>query len=118
MRDSCLKEALLYERLTDKKVRCNTCNRHCIISPNKLGFCKTRQNRNGKLYTLEYGLISSINVNPIEKKPLFHFWPGSSCLTLPLLSSSRTFLPTLLTSLMLSLLYKRSYPMKKLMPLP
>ncbi len=77
-----VKEALLYDKLAKKKVRCNTCNRRCIIAPNKLGFCKTRENRNGKLYTLEYGLISSINVNPIEKKPLFHFWPGSDCLTI------------------------------------
>jgi len=76
-----IKEALLYDKLENKKVRCNTCNRHCIIATGKLGFCKTRENRNGKLYTLEYGLLSSINVNPIEKKPLFHFWPGSDCLT-------------------------------------
>jgi len=77
-----IKEALLYEKIKDGKVKCNTCNRHCIISFSKLGFCKTRENRNGKLYTLEYGLISSINVNPVEKKPLFHFWPGSNCLTI------------------------------------
>lgn len=77
-----MKEALLYDKLPNKKVRCNTCNRRCIIVPNKLSFCKTRENRKGKLYTLEYGLISSIAVNPIEKKPLFHFWPGSDCLTI------------------------------------
>lgn len=77
-----IKEALLYEKLPKKRVRCNTCNRRCIIAPDKLGFCKTRKNINGKLYSLEYGLISSINVNPIEKKPLFHFWPGSNCLTI------------------------------------
>ena len=77
-----IKEALLYEKLPKKRVRCNTCNRRCIIAPDKLGFCKTRKNINGKVYSLEYGLISSINVNPIEKKPLFHFWPGSDCLTI------------------------------------
>ena len=77
-----VKEALLYDELSNKRVRCNTCNRRCIIAPNKLGFCKTRENRKGKLYSLEYGLISSINVNPIEKKPLFHFWSGSDCLTI------------------------------------
>jgi len=81
-KESYMKEALLYEKLNDKKVRCNTCNRRCVIPENKVGFCKTRENRNGKLYTLEYGLISSINVNPVEKKPLFHFWPGSNCLTI------------------------------------
>ena len=77
-----VKEALLYKKLSKKKVKCNTCNRRCIIAPDKLGFCKTRKNINGKLYSLEYGLISSINVNPVEKKPLFHFWPGSDCLTI------------------------------------
>jgi len=77
-----VKEALMYEKVPKKRVRCNTCNRRCIIAPDKLGFCKTRKNINGKLYSLEYGLISSINVNPIEKKPLFHFWPGSDCLTI------------------------------------
>jgi len=77
-----IREALLYDKLSMKKVRCNTCNRHCVIVPGKLGFCKTRKNIDGKLYTLEYGLISSIAVNPIEKKPLFHFWPGSDCLTI------------------------------------
>ncbi len=77
-----IKEALLYNKLDDKKVKCNTCNRRCIIPSGKLGFCKTRENRNGKLYSLEYGLISSMNVNPVEKKPLFHFWPGSNCLTI------------------------------------
>ena len=82
IKDQFVKEALLYEKLKDKKVRCNTCNRRCVIAQNKLGFCKTRENRNGRLYTLEYGLISSISVNPIEKKPLFHFWPGSDCLTI------------------------------------
>ena len=77
-----IKEALLYDKLPKKRVRCNTCNRRCVIAPGKLGFCKTRKNIDGKLYTLEYGLISSISVNPIEKKPLFHFWPGSDCLTI------------------------------------
>jgi len=76
-----IKEALLYDKLKNKKVNCNTCNRRCIIPEGKLGFCKTRENKNGKLYTLEYGLLSSINVNPVEKKPFFHFWPGSDCLT-------------------------------------
>lgn len=77
-----IREALLYKKLRGKIVECNVCNRRCKISPNLFGFCKTRKNINGKLYTLEYGLISSMNVNPIEKKPLFHFWPGSDCLTI------------------------------------
>lgn len=77
-----VKEALLYQMLEDRKVRCNTCERHCEIPPDKFGACKTRENVNGKLYTLEYGNISSLSANPIEKKPLFHFYPGSYALTI------------------------------------
>ncbi|MCW3141132.1 MAG: AmmeMemoRadiSam system radical SAM enzyme [Methanophagales archaeon] len=77
----CIKEALLYEQLESKKVRCKTCERFCKIGVGKLGFCKTRMNLDGKLYTLEYGDISSISANPIEKKPFFHFFPGSKALT-------------------------------------
>jgi pyruvate formate lyase activating enzyme len=78
--DPCVKEAMLYEQINDK-VRCNTCERFCEISRNKLGFCKTRKNIDGKLYTLEYGDISSFSANPIEKKPFFHFHPGSHAFT-------------------------------------
>jgi len=76
-----IRETLLYERLRNNKVRCNVCERRCTISEGKIGFCKTRKNINGKLHTLVYGDISSISANPIEKKPLFHFWPGSVALT-------------------------------------
>jgi pyruvate formate lyase activating enzyme len=75
------KEALLYKRLRGKEVRCETCNRFCRIRDGKLGFCKTRKNVGGRLYTLVYGEISSLSPNPIEKKPLFHFYPGSRALT-------------------------------------
>jgi len=75
------KEAYLYATLEDGMVMCKTCHRQCIIPPGKLGFCRTRENRNGKLYSLEYGLISSLSVNPAEKKPFFHFYPGSQLLT-------------------------------------
>ena len=75
-----IRESLLYE-IEDQKVRCNTCQRHYEIKNGDRGFCKTRKNIGGKLYTLVYGDISSINANPIEKKPFFHFWPGTQCLT-------------------------------------
>lgn len=74
------KEALLFEELNGK-VRCCTCERRCELLPDASGFCKTRKNVGGKLYTLVYGEISSISANPIEKKPLFHFHPGSKALT-------------------------------------
>jgi len=76
-----VREALLYEKLRDGKVRCLTCERRCVIRPGQKGFCGTRENRGGVLYTLVYGDISSLSANPIEKKPFFHFWPGSLALT-------------------------------------
>jgi len=72
-----VREALLYESLGDK-VQCHTCERHCL----ETGFCATRKNIGGQLYTLEYGDISSISANPIEKKPFFHFYPGTKALTI------------------------------------
>lgn len=58
-------------------VRCRLCPHNCIIREGKRGLCRVRENRNGKLYTLVYASCSSANVDPIEKKPLFHFYPGS-----------------------------------------
>lgn len=79
--DSRIKEALLYKKLAEGKVRCGTCERFCEIPPNRFGFCKTRKNIDGKLHTVVYGDISSLSANPIEKKPFFHFYPGSRALT-------------------------------------
>ena len=76
-----LKKSLLYEKKDSNTLRCATCERRCVISDGKLGFCKTRINKKGKLYTLLYGNISSISNNPIEKKPLYHFFPGTKALT-------------------------------------
>ncbi|MFB0499872.1 MAG: AmmeMemoRadiSam system radical SAM enzyme [Candidatus Hadarchaeaceae archaeon] len=76
-----IKQALLFEELSNKRVQCNLCERRCKIGQDALGFCKTRKNIGGKLHTLIYGDISSISANPIEKKPLYHFWPGSIALT-------------------------------------
>jgi pyruvate formate lyase activating enzyme len=76
-----VREALLYERLGDR-VQCHTCERQCLIPEGGLGFCATRRNIGGRLYTLEYGDISSISANPIEKKPFFHFYPGTKALTI------------------------------------
>ncbi len=76
-----IRRALLYETLGDR-VQCHTCERHCQISEGERGFCLTRRNIGGQLYTLEYGDISSISANPIEKKPFFHFYPGTKALTI------------------------------------
>ena len=77
----CVRKALLYEELEGGKVRCETCERLCVIPAGGMGFCKSRLNVDGTLYTLTYGDISSLSANPIEKKPFFHFWPGSFALT-------------------------------------
>jgi len=73
-------EALLWERAGDA-LRCLTCERRCRLSVGQTGWCGTRVNREGKLYTLTYGVVSSLSANPIEKKPLYHFYPGTFALT-------------------------------------
>ncbi len=72
-----IKEAMFYEKLPDGKVRCNLCHHRCILRDNQVGICKVRKNIGGKLYTLVYGKPIAMHVDPIEKKPLFHFLPGS-----------------------------------------
>jgi pyruvate formate lyase activating enzyme len=72
-----MKEAYLYEKIDDKKVRCNLCNHACIIADGKTGICGVRQNRSGILVSLVYERLIARNIDPIEKKPLFHFLPGS-----------------------------------------
>lgn len=72
-----MREALLYQKLKDKRVYCHLCCHRCLIAPDKRGICSVRENRGGKLYSLVYGLAIAANVDPIEKKPLFHFLPGS-----------------------------------------
>jgi pyruvate formate lyase activating enzyme len=72
-----MKEALLYEKLADKKVKCGLCNHYCLIDEAKRGICAVRENREGILYSLVYGLVIAKHVDPIEKKPFFHLHPGS-----------------------------------------
>ncbi len=72
-------KARLWEILDDKKVKCHVCANECTILPEKVGVCRTRKNFNGDLFTLIYGsLISSGSLDPIEKKPLYNFWPGAT----------------------------------------
>lgn len=72
-----LHDALLYDQLEDSKVECKLCAHRCLIKEGSRGICRVRENRDGKLYTLVYGNLISKNVDPIEKKPLYHFMPGS-----------------------------------------
>ena len=75
------KEALFYEK-TLKGVKCHICPRECIIPEGKAGFCKSRVNHKGILYTIAYGNPCVVNVDPVEKKPLLHFLPGSKSLSI------------------------------------
>ena len=77
-----MREALLYEKLFESRVRCNVCQWRCVLAPGKYGVCNMRRNIDGVLFSLNYGLASSVAVDPIEKKPLFHFYPGSSVFSL------------------------------------
>lgn len=70
-------EAYLYDALDDQKVMCNLCNHRCIIKNNRRGICGVRENRGGILETLVYGQLIARNIDPIEKKPLYHLLPGS-----------------------------------------
>ncbi|MDH4231932.1 MAG: radical SAM protein, partial [Nitrospirota bacterium] len=77
-----MKEAMIYEKLGDAEVRCHLCNHNCIIKNHHRGICAVRENREGTLYSLVYGKIISVNIDPIEKKPLFHFLPRSTSLSI------------------------------------
>jgi pyruvate formate lyase activating enzyme len=72
-----MKEVLLYQKLDEKKVRCNLCAHRCVIHPGKSGICKVRDNIDGKLFTKVYGRAIAQHIDPVEKKPLYHFYPGS-----------------------------------------
>lgn len=75
------KEVLTYDKIGDK-LNCKVCERRCIIKEGDTGFCSMRANTDGKLYALNYAATSSVAVDPIEKKPLFHFYPGSDVFSL------------------------------------
>ncbi|UCC21183.1 MAG: AmmeMemoRadiSam system radical SAM enzyme [Promethearchaeota archaeon] len=72
-----------YQRKIDEEIsQCLTCERKCKIAKGKAGFCQTRINEDGEIYTIVYGLIPALSFNPIEKKPLYHFYPGSVAITI------------------------------------
>lgn len=71
------KEAMLYIAKEDNKVLCHLCNHRCLISESKFGICGVRENKGGRLYTHAYGEVIAANIDPIEKKPIFHLLPGS-----------------------------------------
>ena len=70
-------EARFYEKLADKKIRCRLCPRSCIVADGERGDCGVRENRDGTYYTLVHSRVCAANVDPVEKKPLFHYLPGT-----------------------------------------
>jgi pyruvate formate lyase activating enzyme len=72
-----MKEALFYKKVKDEQVECFLCAQNCRINPGKRGKCGVRENRDGVLWSLVYEQVIAENVDPIEKKPLYHFFPGS-----------------------------------------
>ncbi|MGO1470652.1 MAG: AmmeMemoRadiSam system radical SAM enzyme [Tissierella sp.] len=73
-----MKEAMHYDKLDKSYVKCNLCPHYCVIKDGDFGICRVRKNNGGSLYSLNYGKISSYGYDPIEKKPLFHFYPSST----------------------------------------
>jgi pyruvate formate lyase activating enzyme len=76
-----MKESYLYKKLENKKVQCQTCAQRCFIFPENYGICGVRKNIDRKLYALNYGKAISESIDPIEKKPLFHYLPGTHTLS-------------------------------------
>jgi hypothetical protein len=70
--------ALLWEPLPGRRARCGVCLRRCEISDGRKGWCGTRVNRGGRVFSLIYGKVASLAVSPIEKKPLFHYYPAAA----------------------------------------
>ena len=75
-------ECRYYQQQEDGKVECQRCPHHCKISEGKRGICGSRRNRQGKLISEVYGRPCALAIDPIEKKPLYHFHPGTTCLSL------------------------------------
>ena len=75
-------EARFYEKMQNGNVQCHVCPKECLIEKNDRGFCRTRENRNGTLYTLVYGKVAASHVDPIEKKPFFHVLPGTAAFSI------------------------------------
>jgi len=72
-----MKEAAFYDKLENKTIRCHLCPQNCLVAPNDYGHCKARKNIDGTLICETYSLVSAMHTDPIEKKPLYHFYPGS-----------------------------------------
>ena len=70
-----------FETADEDKIQCRLCPNNCLIAPGKFGVCRVRYNNEGSLELPFYGRLSAVAIDPIEKKPLYHFYPGSSILS-------------------------------------
>jgi pyruvate formate lyase activating enzyme len=75
-------EARYYQKLANRKIKCVLCPRECVIDDLERGYCGVRENHNGTYYTLVYGKPCTAHIDPIEKKPLFHFLPGTEAFSI------------------------------------
>jgi len=76
-----MREALYYSKIDEQTIRCELCPHNCILAEGKRGICRVRKNYNGKLFSENYSNVCSLNFDPIEKKPLYHYFPGSTILS-------------------------------------
>ncbi|NLB89168.1 MAG: AmmeMemoRadiSam system radical SAM enzyme [Syntrophomonadaceae bacterium] len=76
-----LREAMFYDVDNDKRIECRLCPHHCQLKADQLGLCRVRRNDGGVLHTLNYGEVTALALDPIEKKPLYHFYPGTMILS-------------------------------------
>lgn len=77
-----MKKAAYFNKLDQGRVQCMLCPHHCVIADGKSGLCGARKNQSGELYTANYGVLSALSFDPIEKKPLFHYYPGKTILSI------------------------------------
>jgi len=77
-----INKAYLFHKTKNDEVQCDLCSHRCRIAPSKFGICGVRKNKQGELYTLVYGELIAAHVDPIEKKPLYHFLPGTSAFSI------------------------------------
>ncbi|MGI6574376.1 MAG: AmmeMemoRadiSam system radical SAM enzyme [bacterium] len=85
-----MKEVYFYQQLANKKVQCGICPHRCIVAEDGFGVCKVRENIDGKLYARNYGQYAALALDPIEKKPLYHFYPGATILSIGALGCNFT----------------------------
>jgi len=69
-------EAKFYQKLAERKIKCKLCPRECMVGDKERGYCGVRENRGGVYYTLVHSRVCAAHVDPVEKKPLFHYLPG------------------------------------------